>query len=98
MTLAHYLNPARFSNMSGKMAAIVGCIVGEKFTNPAIRKLYRTSDGFILAEHEGDVGANHFIGTMSDLERNWVTLLNAANMPHPLRMAAEIKFAGAFAP
>jgi hypothetical protein len=38
------------------------------------------SDGFVLAEHVGEVGANDFIGEESDLFRNWNALLDAAGL------------------
>ena len=43
--LAAKLRPDRFTAMSGKMAAIVGYIVGERFSDPAISELVVTSDG-----------------------------------------------------
>jgi hypothetical protein len=42
------LRPDRFSAMSGKMAAIVGYILNEPFSDPAISELVVTSDGFVL--------------------------------------------------
>ena len=47
--LVEKLNPARYPYMSGKMAAIVGCILGESFTEPEIAELVVTSDGYLLA-------------------------------------------------
>ena len=38
-TLVAKLNPARFTAMSGKMAAIVGYILGVKFTTPSLSEL-----------------------------------------------------------
>jgi len=57
------LHPKRFDGMSGKMAAIVGYILDEALTNPAINELVVTSDGFVLAQHDGDVGDNDFMGS-----------------------------------
>jgi len=48
--------------MSGRMAAIVGYILGERWTDPPIAELTVTSDGYLLARLVGDVGANEFIG------------------------------------
>jgi len=74
------LHPGRCERMSGKMAAIVGYISDETYTDPAINELVVTSDGFVLIEHFGEVGANHFIGGDSDLLRNWNSLLDAARL------------------
>ena len=48
MALAEKLHPDRFSAMSGKMAAIIGYILGESWTEPEIAALSVTSDGFVL--------------------------------------------------
>jgi hypothetical protein len=45
MTLTEKLNPDRFSEMSGKMAAIVAYILAESWTEPEITALSVTSDG-----------------------------------------------------
>jgi len=74
------LRPGRFTAMSGKMAAIVGYILGERFSDPAISELVVTSDGFVLAQREGEVGANEMIGEEADLNRNLLTLIEAAGL------------------
>lgn len=66
--------------MSGKMAAIVGYILDEQFSEPAITELVVTSDGFVLAQTEGQVGANDMIGEEADLNRNLLTLIGAAGL------------------
>jgi hypothetical protein len=86
------LRPERFEGMSGKMAAIVGYILDEAFTNPAINELIVTSDGFVLAEQVGDVGANDFMGQESDLRRNWNNLLDAAGLTPDERTEAEAAY------
>lgn len=78
--LAAKLRPDRFSAMSGKMAAIVGYILDEPFSDPTISELVVTSDGFVLAEREGEVGANEMIGREADLNRNLLDLVNAAGL------------------
>lgn len=75
MELADKLNPARFTAMSGKMAAIVGFILGETWTSPRIWSLSITSDGFLLAN-----GANEFIGSADDLADNIARLMDAADL------------------
>ncbi len=79
-TLIEKLRPDRFSAMSGKMAAIVGYIFDERFSDPAISELVVTSDGFVLAQSEGEVGANDMIGEERDLNRNLLTLIEAAGL------------------
>jgi hypothetical protein len=78
--LVEKLRPDRFSAMSGKMAAIVGYILDERFSDPAISELVVTSDGFVLAQGEGEVGANEMIGEEADLNRNLLTLIEAAGL------------------
>jgi hypothetical protein len=74
------LRPERFTAMSGRMAAIVGYILDESFTDPAISELVVTSDGFVLAQQEGDIGANEMIGGETDLNRNLLALIHAAGL------------------
>jgi|BarGraNGADG00312_1021997.scaffolds.fasta_scaffold34461_1 hypothetical protein len=72
--------PDRFTAMSGKMAAIVGYILDERFSEPAISELVVTSDGFVLGQAEGEVGANEMLGTEVDLNRNLLDLIAAAGL------------------
>ena len=74
------LRPDRFTAMSGRMAAIVGYILDERFSDPAISELVVTSDGFVLAQSEGEVGANGLIGSETDLNRNLLDLITAAGL------------------
>jgi hypothetical protein len=74
------LSPDRFSAMSGKMAAIVGYILDEPFSDPAIAEMVVTADGFVLAATEGDVGANDMLGSEADLNRNLLALIEAAGL------------------
>ena len=78
--LAAKLHPSRFPNMSGKMAAIVGHVLGEQWTDPEIAELHITSDGAVLARHDGDCGCNDFIGDVADLECNIHNLLAVAGL------------------
>lgn len=66
--------------MSGKMAAIVGYILNERFSEPAISELVVTTDGFVLAQREGEVGANDLIGSEADLNRNFLSFIEAAGL------------------
>ena len=78
--LAAKLRPDRFSAMSGKMAAIVGYILDEQFSDPAISELVVTSDGIVMAERVGEVGADEMIGREVDLNRNLLDLVTAAGL------------------
>lgn len=78
-TLAQKLNPRRFPGMSGKMAAIVGYILGEKFTTPSFSDMI-ISGGAVLAMKTGDIGYNEFIGASADLFDNLNRLMDAAGL------------------
>jgi hypothetical protein len=92
MTLLQKLHPARFTNMSGKMAAIVACILDQKWTAPAIAELTVTSDGHLLARNLWDCGFNNYLGRLADLEANWKRLLNAAGLTDKERQEAEAAY------
>lgn len=88
-TLVAKLDPRRFRGMSPQMAAIVGYILGQKWTTPEIEGMVVTSDGFVLARRTGDIDHRAFIGALSDLERNWESLLDAADLTFEERAAVE---------
>src|SRR5512143_480605 len=92
MTLAEKLHPARFTQMSARMAAVVACILGRIWTSPAIAELVVTSDGHLLARNEGDCGCNAYLGTIADLESNWERLLDAAGLTPAERQEAEAAY------
>ncbi len=74
--VAKKLNPARFPGMSGKMAAILGAMYHEEWTSPRMVQVIVTSDMFVMGMNEGDISFNEFIGSFSDLERNYMNLIN----------------------
>lgn len=80
MSLVEKLNPNGFTSMSGKMAAILGYVLGETWSEPEIRELHVTVDGFLLARHNGDVGCNDFIGAMGDFTDNTNRLFEVAEL------------------
>ena len=92
MTRRKRLYATCFTAMSGRMAAIVACILGCKWTLPAIAELLVTADGHILARNEGDYGHNDYIGTVEDLEPNWRRLLDIANLTAAERQEAETAY------
>lgn len=92
MTLIQKLHPARFTGMSGKMVAIVAHILNQHWTFPRIAELTVTSDGHLLARHDGDCGFNNYIGTVADLEANWKRLLIAAGLTDAEQREAEAAY------
>ncbi|MGA2620199.1 MAG: hypothetical protein ABSF26_21480 [Thermoguttaceae bacterium] len=92
MALARKLHPSRFTAMSGKMAAIVAHIIGQRWTSPAIVELVATSDGHLLACHEGDCGCNDYLGTVANLKSNWARLLEVAELTPKERQEADRLF------
>ena len=92
-TLIQKQDPIRFPRISGVMAAVVGYIVGTTYIEPTIAEVSVTSDGFVLARPEGDVGAPHFLGRYADLLRNWLRLLATAGLSTPEFIEAQALFA-----
>ena len=77
------LHPSRFPNMSQQMAAIVGFVLDEVFTEPAIAELSVTADGGVLAvpvSADGERGQAAFIGAAVDLQANLARLGMAAGL------------------
>ena len=94
-TLALALNPrivARRYRMSPKMAAIVGHIIGENWTTPRITQMAITSDGHVMAGVDGDPGLNDYLGVVGDLDRNWLDLLDKAELTPAHRAEAEAAY------
>ena len=75
INISEKLNPRRFPGMSGKMAAILGQMLDQEWTDPALVQLCITSDGFLLGMEMGDVGFNEFLGTEADLKNNLTQLV-----------------------
>src|SRR5438270_7868023 len=93
-SLHEKLNPSRFPNMTRLMAAIVGHVIDAQFVSPSITEIVVTSDGFVLIEAEGQVGANQLIGTYCMLFRNWINLLAVVGLTLQERAVVECAFAG----
>lgn len=74
------LHPQRFPGMSPLMAALVGWLVNEEFTNPSISAISVTSDGFLLVQKTGDIGFNDFIGDWKNAKDNFDNLFKAAEL------------------
>jgi hypothetical protein len=92
-SVAEKLHPKRFPEMSGRMTAVVAFLIDEQVIRPAIVEIVVTSDGFVLAGVDDDVGTNHFVGTYADLVRNWIALLAVAGLTRDERIAVEALFA-----
>jgi hypothetical protein len=73
------LDPAHI-RVSPKFTAILAFLLGEKWTDPAITELVITSDGLLMAQVEGDIGANHIEGEWTDLQRNLIGVSDAADL------------------
>jgi hypothetical protein len=91
--LAHKLHPVRYPRMSGTLAAILGFLLDTSFTDPRIAEIVVTFDGFVLARAPGEVCANRFVGSYSDLIRNWLGLLACAGLSQTEVVEAESLFA-----
>lgn len=78
-TLAEKLHPTRIRT-SGRMNALVACILGERWTDPAIAELCITSDGMLLGRLEGDIGFNEFLGGAGEFEENIEGFLAVAEL------------------
>lgn len=91
--LVQKLDPVNFPKMSGLMAAIVGYILGVTFIEPTIAEIAVTSDGFVFARPDRDLGSPHYLGRYTDLLRNWSGLVAAARLTQAERIEAECLFA-----
>mgnify|MGYP001615988661 FL=1 len=71
--------------MSGKMAAILGFIVGEQWATPHIMSLSITSDGFLIGRDSSSIdeyglGRSVFVGAANDLAANLCRLFEVADL------------------
>jgi hypothetical protein len=79
-SVAAKVHPQRFPNMSGKMAAILGHLLNQTWTDPAMVELVITSDGFLLGRHEGEITCKRLLGAESALRDNLKTLIQIADV------------------
>jgi hypothetical protein len=68
------------------MAAIVGYVLDEAWTEPAIIALSVTSDGFVPTTD------SEFLGEAADLDRNLLNLLVAAGLTDDERADFELRY------
>jgi hypothetical protein len=82
--LRNKLHPSKFPEMSGLMAAIVAHVIGGGWDDveisPGIAELNATSDGFVLARRDDDIGFNEFLGTIGQFIDNFDRLAVAAEL------------------
>ena len=90
LSVIEQMHPSRVGyGRDGGMVAITACILGQEWTDPSIKALTVTSDGFVLATVAGL--ANDFIGTFSELSRNWQRLCDHCELtPAERRVAGEM--------
>jgi hypothetical protein len=86
----------RAVEVSGMFSAIIACLLGEDWTNPKIEELRITFDRGLLAQTEGEIGFNLFLGAEADLLRNIhgvaeVAELDGDEVGYLLGRVAEIK-------
>ena len=91
--LIQKLDPSHFPRMSGVMAALVGFVVDTAFVEPRIAEIFISQDGIVLARPEGDPGLTHFLGSYSDVLRNWLRLIAAAGLSQREFIEAQCLFA-----
>ena len=67
--------------VSGKMTAILGCLLNHPgWSNPQLHELIVTSDSCLLGRHEGDCGANEFLGSVEDFADNLIGVVHAVGL------------------
>ena len=85
VTLADKLHPDRFSDMSGRMAAVIGYVLGESWAKPEIAWLSVTPDGHVISD-------SAMVGVAADLDRNLLNLLIAADLTDEERTDFERRY------
>ena len=79
-SLHRKMNRARFAGMSPFMAAIVGFILDETFTDPKIAEIaVSESENLVYVRKEGAAGFDG-IQSLEDLRNNWNRLIDAAGL------------------
>ena len=89
--LAKKLNPSRFPGMSPFMAAVVGYVLGESFTNPEIAELtVSETENLVYFRKAGAVGFDG-MESLEDLRNNWNRLIDVAGLtPEERREAVDL--------
>jgi len=89
--LTRKLDPRRFPGMSPLMAAVVGYVLGESFTNPEIAEItVSEAEGIVYFRKDGAVGFDG-LQSLEDLRNNWNRLLDVAGLePEERREAVRL--------
>jgi len=86
------LHPSRFPGMSPFMAAIVGFVLGESFTDPAIAEInVSEAENLVYVPKESAVGFDG-LQSLEDLGNNWNRLMDVAGLTPEERAAAVAMF------
>lgn len=90
-SLTEKLNPRRFPGMSPFMAAIVGFVLGESFTDPEIAQItVSENENLVYVRKAGAVGFDG-LQSLDDLRNNWNRLIDVAGLtPDERREAVEL--------
>lgn len=90
--LANKLKPTRFPGMSPFMAAIVGYVFGESFTDPQIVEIaVSETENLVYIRRDGAVGFDG-VESLDDLRSNWNRLLDVAGLTPAERSEAVARF------
>lgn len=86
------LNPSRFPGMSPLMAAIVGFVLGESFTNPEIAEIaVSEAENLVYIRKVGGTGFDG-LQSIEDLRNNWNRLMDVAGLTPEERAEAVALF------
>ena len=87
-SLNRKLNPSRFPGMSPFMAAVVGFVLSESFTDPEIAELtVSENENLVYIRPKGAVGFDG-MQSLEDLRNNWNRLLGVAGLSDDERREA----------
>ena len=87
-SLKKKLNPSRFPGMSPFMAAVVGYVLGESFTDPEIAELtVSETENLVYVRQAGAVGFDG-LQSLEDLRNNWNRLMDVAGLTPDERQEA----------
>ena len=86
--LTRKLHPSRFPGMSPMMAAVVGYVVGQSYTDPEIAEIAVSEhENFVYIRQSGAVGFDG-MQSLGDLRENWNRLMDAAGLTDEERREA----------
>src|SRR5690348_14218431 len=78
--LAKKLHPSRFPGMSPFMAAIIGYVFGESYTDPQIDEIaVSEEENLVYIRQSGSAGFDG-VQSLDDLRNNWNRLMDAAGL------------------